>query len=151
MLSVFFCFCWFGETCSVFFILLLLMLALSFNVPRSISSDSCVHVLYHTPNIPLYPLLHHSGLIPSWLLLSLSHAFLVHSHMWKSEGRSGSGWLRLGLYLGLEWVDGFMPTHTQNTHIHSSKIISIDSDKGCFPTGHRLLQFNTGLVSIFLC
>lgn len=65
----------------------------------------CVGVLYHTPTIPLYLLLHHFGPFPSWLLLSGSHAFPVHSHMWKSEGRSGSGWFRLGRYLGLEWVE----------------------------------------------
>lgn len=61
---------------------------------------ACYIILPH-----FYLLLHHFGPFPSWLLLTGSHASSVHSHMWKSEGRSGSGWFRLGRYLGLEWVD----------------------------------------------
>lgn len=109
-----------------------------------------VFALYHTPTIPCYLLLHHFGLFPSRLLLSGSQAFPVHSHMWKSEGRSVGGWFWLEHYLGLQWVDiqsnSIFPTHTHayKLHTNTNKIISMDSDSAFTLLAIKHYSFNTG-------
>lgn len=129
--GLFVVFRWSSESWAIFFVVAYLFTFNSMLHPRFLCSLTykrrllCVSMLYHTPTVSLYLLLNHFGLFPSWLLLTGSHAFPVHSHMWKSEGRSGSGWFRLGRYLGLEWVDiqpnGIfsLSTHTRkHTHAH---------------------------------